>query len=81
VPQSIAPEVLLKMQQIYDLCLKNVNFNDGYGYHNYVSGIKIIEDLLLLDAGFLNIALDPLLVAVMKNKSATMLASKNAVVG
>jgi hypothetical protein len=59
---------LSKMQQTLTDCLRNINFNDTHGYHNYVYGLKILEDLMLLNSDFFDLGTHPFIIALMKKK-------------
>jgi hypothetical protein len=66
LPQLITPTQLRGMQQAFEARLRHLAWNDTPGYERTEMYRHMIQDVLILDQGFLNVALHPLVQQVLK---------------
>jgi hypothetical protein len=65
LPNLLSPEQLRGMQQAFEARLRRVRWNNFDGYHKTERFRHMIEDVLLLDQGFLDLALHPLVKQIL----------------
>ena len=66
LPQLITSTQLRGMQQAFEARLRRMSWNDTPGYERTEMYRHMIQDVLILDQGFLNVALHPLVQQVLK---------------
>jgi hypothetical protein len=66
LPQLITSTQLREMQQAFEARLRHMAWNDTLGYERTEMYRHMIQDVLILDQGFLNVALHPLVQQVLK---------------
>ena len=66
LPQLVTPSQLRGMQQAFEARLRHMAWNDTLGYERTEMYRHMIQDVLILDQGFLNVALHPLVQQVLK---------------
>lgn len=66
LPQLITSTQLQEMQQAFEARLRHMAWNDTLGYERTEMYRHMIQDVLILDQGFLNVALHPLVQQVLK---------------
>ena len=65
LPNLLSSEQLLGMQQAFEARLRRVRWNNFDGYHKTERFRHMIEDVLVLDQGFLDLALHPLVKQIL----------------
>lgn len=65
LPQLLTQAQLQGMQQAFDARLQRMSWNDTYGYERTETYRRMIQDILALDQGFLDVALHPLVKQVL----------------
>lgn len=65
LPQLLEPEQLRSMQKAFEVRLRRMRWNNVDGYSKTESYRHMVEDVLLLDQGFLDLALHPLIVQIL----------------
>jgi hypothetical protein len=65
LPNLLSAEQLRGMQQAFEARLRRVRWNNFDGYHKTERFRHMIEDVLLLDQGFLDLALHPLVKQIL----------------
>src|SRR5258708_12387017 len=65
LPNLLISEQLLGMQQAFEARLRQMRWNNFDGYHQTERFRHMIEDVLLLDHGFLDLALHPLVKQIL----------------
>ena len=65
LPNLLSSEQLLGMQQAFEARLRRMRWNNFDGYHQTERFRHMIEDVLLLDQGFLDLALHPLVKQIL----------------
>src|SRR5713226_9382387 len=65
LPNLLSSEQLRGMQQAFEARLRRVRWNNFDGYHKTERFRHMIEDVLLLDQGFLDLALHPLVKQIL----------------
>jgi hypothetical protein len=65
LPNLLSAEKLRGMQQAFEARLRRVRWNNFDGYHKTERFRHMIEDVLLLDQGFLDLALHPLVKQIL----------------
>jgi hypothetical protein len=65
LPGLLSSEQLLVMQQAFEARLRRMRWNNFDGYHKTERFRHMIEDVLLLDQGFLDLALHPLVKQIL----------------
>lgn len=66
LPQLLTSPQLQGMQQAFEARLRRMSWNDTPGYERTEMYRHMIQDVLILDQGFLNVALHPLVQQVLK---------------
>lgn len=66
LPQLVTSLQLQGMQQAFEARLHHMAWNDTLGYERTEMYRHMIQDVLILDQGFLNVALHPLVLQVLK---------------
>jgi len=66
LPKFVTGPQLLGMQQAFEARLRNMAWNDTVGYERTEIYRHMVQDVLILDQGFLDIALHPLVLQVLK---------------
>jgi hypothetical protein len=66
LPQLITSPQLQGMQQAFEARLRHMAWNDTLGYERTEMYRHMIQDVLILDQGFLNVALHPLVQQILK---------------
>ena len=66
LPQLITSTQLREMQHAFEARLRHMAWNDTLGYERTEMYRHMIQDVLILDQGFLNVALHPLVQQVLK---------------
>lgn len=66
LPQLVTSSQLQGMQQAFEARLHHMAWNDTLGYERTEMYRHMIQDVLILDQGFLNVALHPLVLQVLK---------------
>lgn len=66
LPHLVTSSQLRGMQQAFEARLRRMSWNDTTGYERTEMYRHMIQDVLILDQGFLNIALHPLVQQVLK---------------
>jgi len=67
VPDLISPQQLTGMQQAFEVCLRRLRWNSYDGYEKTEPYRHMVEDVLTLDQGFVDVGLHPLVKEVLKN--------------
>lgn len=65
LPQLVTPSQLQGMQQAFEARLQHMAWNDTLGYERTEMYRHMIQDVLILDQGFLNVALHPLVLQIL----------------
>jgi hypothetical protein len=65
LPNLLSAEKLRGMQQAFEARLRRVRWNNFDGYHKTERFRHMVEDVLLLDQGFLDLALHPLVKRIL----------------
>src|SRR3984893_16945755 len=65
LPNLLTPEQLHGMQQAFEARLRRMRWNNFDGYYKTERFRHMIEDVLLLDQGFLDLALHPLVKQIL----------------
>ena len=65
LPDLLSSKQLFGMQQAFEARLRRVRWNNFDGYHKTERFRHMIEDVLLLDQGFLDLALHPLIKQIL----------------
>ena len=65
LPPLFSPEQLAGMQRAFDSCLRRMRWNNFDGYQQTELYRQMIEDVLLLDQGFVDLALHPLVKQIL----------------
>jgi hypothetical protein len=65
LPQLLEPEQLRSMQEAFAVRLRRIRWNNFEGYSKTESYRHMVEDVLLLDQGFVDLALHPLVVQIL----------------
>ena len=65
LPNLLSSEQLLSMQRAFEARLRRMGWNNFDGYHKTERFRHMIEDVLLLDQGFLDLALHPLVKQIL----------------
>jgi phytanoyl-CoA dioxygenase PhyH len=65
LPDLLSSEQLRGMQQAFEVRLRRMRWNNFDGYHKTERFRHMIEDVLLLDQGFLDVALHPLVKQIL----------------
>lgn len=65
LPRLLSAEQLRAMQQAFDVRLRRMRWNNFEGYSKTESYRHMVEDVLLLDQGFVDLALHPLVVQIL----------------
>jgi hypothetical protein len=65
LPQLLEPEQLRSMQDAFEVRLRRIRWNNFEGYSKTESYRHMVEDVLLLDQGFVDLALHPLVVQIL----------------
>jgi hypothetical protein len=65
LPDLLSSEQLRGMQQAFEVRLRRMRWNNFEGYHKTERFRHMIEDVLLLDQGFLDLALHPLVKQIL----------------
>ena len=65
LPDLLSSEQLHGMQQAFEVRLRRVRWNNFDGFHKTERFRHMIEDVLLLDQGFLDLALHPLVKQIL----------------
>jgi hypothetical protein len=65
LPNLLSAEKLRGMQQAFEARLRGVRWNNFDGYHKTERFRHMVEDVLLLDQGFLDLALHPLVKRIL----------------
>jgi hypothetical protein len=66
LPQLVTSPQLQGMQQAFEARLRHMAWNDTLGYERTEMYRHMIQDVLILDQGFINVALHPLVLQVLK---------------
>lgn len=66
LPEFVTGPQLLGMQQAFEARLRHMAWNDTLGYERTEMYRHMIQDVLILDQGFLDVALHPLVLQVLK---------------
>lgn len=66
LPEFVAGPQLLGMQQAFEARLRHMAWNDTMGYERTEMYRHMIQDVLILDQGFLDVALHPLILQILR---------------
>lgn len=64
-PSLVTPDQLAGMQRAFAARLQRLSWNDVYGYERTEMNRHMVQDVLLLDQGFLDLALHPLVTQIL----------------
>jgi Phytanoyl-CoA dioxygenase (PhyH) len=67
LPSLIAPETLALMQRVFDVRLNQQSWNDVRGYEKTELHRHMIQDILTLDKGFVEVALHPVVKEILRD--------------
>src|SRR5215203_4925232 len=67
MPRLLSDEQLASMQRAFAARLRNLRWNNFEGYEKSEPYRHVLEDVLLLDQGFVDLAIHPIVKAVVKN--------------
>jgi hypothetical protein len=65
LPPLFSPEQLAGMQRAFESCLRRMRWNNFEGYQQTELYRQMVEDVLLLDQGFVDLALHPLVKQIL----------------
>jgi len=65
LPNLVSPETLKQMQRAFDTRLRRVRWNNFEGYQRTEQFRHMVEDVLLLDQGFVDVGIHPLLKKIL----------------
>lgn len=66
LPDFVSPEQLAHMQEAFAICLKRMRWNDYDGYEKTEQFRHMVQNVLTLDQGFVDVALHPVVKATLR---------------
>ena len=67
LPDFVGPEQLAHMQEAFEICLRRMRWNDYDGYEKTEQFRHMVQNVLTLDQGFVDVALHPVVKATLSD--------------